>query len=449
VPGTEERRSLLGAPLVANEDVLGCIFFASDKINAFNDSHLLLVEAAANQVATSINNAELYRMIRDQAERLGGMLRSQQTEAAKSQAILEGIADGVMVSDAAGEIILFNAAAERILDLRRDEVLGRPSTDLTGLYGTGPQKWADLLNRWTGELATQESDFLTGQIEVSDRVVSVHVSPVLHGKELLGLVSVFRDITAEIKADRVKSEFVANVSHELRVPMTSIKGYADLLLLGAAGDLTADQRRLLEVVKSNADRLSMLVNDLLDISHIEQGRVDLDIRQIDIREIVNDVLLTLEGRREEEGRTISVITEMPDDLPLLAADYDRITQILTNLVNNAYQYTPDGGRITVRVVKEKRKGKSGRPAPGIRIDVQDTGIGIAPDEQERIFERFYRGEDPLVMQTAGTGLGLSIVQHLVEMHRGNVWFESELGVGTTFSIWLPLKHQPRGEAASK
>jgi PAS domain S-box-containing protein len=443
VPGTEERRSLLGAPLVANEDVLGCIFFASDKVDAFNDAHLLLVEAAANQVATSINNAELYRMIRDQAERLGGMLRSQQTEAAKSQAILEGIADGVMVSDAAGEIILFNAAAERILDLRRDDVLGRPSSDLTGLYGAGAQKWADMLNRWVEARSTYEGDFLTEQIEVGDRVVSVHVSPVLHGTELLGLVSVFRDITAEVEADRIKSEFVANVSHELRTPMTSIKGYADLLLLGAAGDITADQRRFLEIVKSNADRLSMLVNDLLDISRIEQGRVDLDIRQIDIREIVNDVLLALEGRREEEGRSVPVHTEMPDELPMLLADYDRVTQVLTNLVNNAYQYTPDGGSITVRVTEEEQKDDLGRPAPGVRIDVRDTGIGIAPDEQERVFERFYRGEDPLVMQTAGTGLGLSIVQHLVEMHKGLVWFESELGIGTTFSIWLPLKRQPK------
>jgi PAS domain S-box-containing protein len=435
VPGTEERRSLLGAPLIANEEVLGCIFFASDVPGAFNEGHLRLVEAAANQVATSINNAELYRLIRDQAERLGVMLRSQQTEAAKSQAILESVADGVMVSDQSGEIILFNAAAERILELRRDEVLGRSASDLTGLYGAGAAKWATLLHEWSEDPRSYAGEFLAEQIEVGDKVVSVHVSPVMHGDELLGLVSVFRDITREVAADRIKSEFVATVSHELRTPMTSIKGYADLLLLGAAGEITPEQRRFLEVVKSNADRLSLLVNDLLDISRIEQGRAELDIRPVDMRELIDDVIASLEGRRENEGRHIQIRAEVPAELPTLQGDYDRITQILTNLVNNAYQYTPDEGSVTVRAVPDGQ---------GIQVDVIDTGIGIPDEDKPRIFERFFRGEDPLVMKTAGTGLGLAIVQRLVAMHGGRIWFESQQGIGTTFSVWLPYQASGSG-----
>ncbi len=432
VPGTESRRSLLGAPLVANEEVLGCIFFNSDTVAAFNQEHLKLVEAAANQVAASINNAELYRLIRDQAERLGVMLRSQQTEAAKSQAILESVADGVMVSDQAGEIILFNAAAERILGLRRDQVLGRPAADLSGLYGTAAAQWSETVAVWRQAPLKYAGDFLSDQIELEDRIVSVHVSPVLHGSEYLGLVSVFRDITREVIADRIKSEFVARVSHELRTPMTSIKGYADLLLLGAAGEITDQQRRFLETVKSNADRLSLLVNDLLDISRIEQGQLYLDIRPFSVRDLVSQVLDTFEGRKKQEGREIAILADIPEDLPDLEADYDRVMQVLTNIVSNAYHYTPDDGHVTI----------SARVADdGIQIDVADTGIGIPKEDQERIFERFYRGEShPMVFKTAGTGLGLAIVQELVKMHNGRIWFESEEGVGTTFSVWLPLKY---------
>ncbi|MBN1429311.1 MAG: GAF domain-containing protein [Anaerolineae bacterium] len=430
VPGTEDRRSLLGAPLIANEEVLGCIFFASDVEDAFHEGHLRLVEAAANQVAASINNAELYRLIRDQAERLGLMLRSQQTEAAKSQAILESIADGVMVSDQAGEIILFNAAAERVLDLSREDVLGRPSTDLTGLYGASAETWAGALREWSAHPSNYQGALFTEQIEFGNKVVSVHVSPAVHGEEFIGMVSVFRDISREVAADRIKSEFVATVSHELRTPMTSIKGYADLLLLGAAGEITSEQRRFLEIVKNNADRLSLLVNDLLDISRIEQGGIDLDVRPIDLGEIVKDVVAAIEGRRGNEDRALRITTEIPADMPKIEGDYDRITQIVSNVLANAYQYTPDDGTVTIRATPDET---------GIQIDIIDTGIGIPEEDQPHVFDRFFRGEDPMVMRTAGTGLGLAIVLRLINMHGGRISFESKQGVGTTFQIWLPCK----------
>jgi PAS domain S-box-containing protein len=439
VPGTENRRSMIGTALVANDEVLGCIFFASDKENIFKDSHLTLVEAAAQQVAVSINNAELYRLIRDQAERLGAMLRSQQTEAAKSQAILESVADGVMVSDAAGEIILFNAAAERILELRREEVLGRSASELTGVYGAGAARWNEMLNTWSSNPTGYTGEYLAEQIEIGQKVVSVHVSPAVHGDDFVGLVSVFRDITREVIADRVKSEFVATVSHELRTPMTSIKGYADLLLMGAAGEINADQRRFLEVVKGNADRLSFLVNDLLDISRIEQGGVDLDYRPIDLGSVVKDVVASVDGRRGNEGRSLQVTLDIPPDLPTIEGDYDRITQVVLNVVGNAYQYTPDDGSVTIRATPEDT---------GVRLDVIDTGIGIEEEDKPRIFERFFRGEDPMVMKTSGTGLGMSITHHLVKMHNGEITFESELGKGTTFTIRLPYKQDAAAEVTA-
>lgn len=429
VPGTENRRSMIGAPLTSGNEVLGCLFFNSDTISQFNQGHLQLVEAAANQVATSINNAELYRMISSQAERLGTMLRSQQTEAAKSQAILESIADGVMVSDQMGEIILFNAAAERILDLRRSEVLGRPSTDLIGLYGMGAANWANMLQEWESDPTQYSGRFFSDRIEVGSKIVSVRVSPAVNNSEYLGLVSVFRDITAEVVADRVKSEFVARVSHELRTPMTSIKGYADLMLMGAGGELSEEHRNYLDTIRSNADRLSSLVNDLLDISKIEQGGLQLDIRPMEIGEVIADILYSLDGRMTAENRELELYVEMEDDLPVIEADEERITQILANLVDNSYQYTPNGGHIIIRAQPVDE---------GVQIDIEDSGIGIPEEYHEIVFERFIRAEEQsMVFQTAGTGLGLSIVKNLVDMHHGRIWFESTEGEGTTFHVWIP------------
>src|SRR5690606_31157194 len=187
------------------------------------------------------------------------------------------------------------------LGLTREQALGRPASELSGLYGAGAETWAQTIERWRADPLSYTGEFLSEQIEVEDRIISVHVSPVLHGREYLGLVSVFRDITREVMADRIKSEFVARVSHELRTPLTSIKGYADLLLMGAAGEMPDNQRSFLDTVRNNADRLRLLVDDLLDISRIEQGHVDLDIQPTDLGQIVGEVIEALRGRMAQEG----------------------------------------------------------------------------------------------------------------------------------------------------
>lgn len=429
--------SAIAVPLVASEDVLGALLLFGHRRHAFNADLMKLAAAAANQVATAINNAELYRLIRDQAERLGGMLRAQQVEASKSRAILEAVADGVMVADAGGRVILFNAAAERILRLSRAEVLGRPVSELVGIYGAASRSWSDAIHRWADDPGSHRpGDFLAERLTLDDkRVVSVHLAPVTTADELLGSVSVFRDITREVEVDRLKSEFVATVSHELRTPMTSIKGYADLLLMGAAGSMTADQARFLEVIRNNADRLSVLVNDLLDISRIESGKVSLTLVDLDLVEIAGEALDHLRGRMHDEHKPMDLTTDFAPGLPPVVGDRDRVRQILTNLVDNAFLYTPEGGRIAIRI----------SPMPGgVQVDVSDNGIGIPAEEQTRVFDRFYRGEDPLVLASAGTGLGLSIVRHLVEMHGGYIWVQSAgvPGKGSTFSVLLPLTQEP-------
>jgi PAS domain S-box-containing protein len=413
---------------------LGVMMVYSPRPDAFDEAQLGLVAAAANQVGAAINNAELYRLIRDQAERLGGMLRGQQVEATKSRAILEGIADGVLVADAQGLIILFNVACQRILALERQVVVGRPLNEFVGIYGAGGMNWTRDVERWSKyPNSYRPGEFVAQRIELDNqRVISVHLAPVIANEEFLGSVSVIRDITREVEVDRLKSEFVTNVSHELRTPMTSIKGYADLLLLGAAGQLAPDQTRFLEIIKNNADRLSLLVNDLLDISRIESGRVQLVMRPTPVGEVIRDVMATLEGRMDKQLKPMNLQADVPPNLPPAWGDRERITQIIMNLADNAFNYTESGGRITLRASFDPTHNE-------IIVEVSDTGIGIAPEEQPRLFDRFYRGEDALVLAQSGTGLGLAIAKQLAEMHGGRLGLAySEPGKGSTFALALPI-----------
>ncbi len=429
------QRSVVAALLEVGEDSRGVMMLFSDEVNHFTAEHLKLVTAAASQLANSMNNAELYSLIRDQAERLGAILRAEQVESTKNTAILDSIADGVMYANEHGTVVLFNQAAERILDLPASRVVARPITELTGLYGGSTSFWMDAMERWMSDpSATLGEDFVEETMALEDeRIINVRLSPVNMGDQFLGTVSVFRDITKEVEVDRMKSEFVSTVSHELRTPMTSIKGYADLLLLGAAGEISEAQQRFLETIKQNADRLSILVNDLLEVSRIDQDRVPLRFTAVEVSELLNNIEAHLLGRVEDQKRHLNIALELPDQLPPIRADYDRIIQIMQNLADNAFSYTPIDGHITLRATHDTDQG-------AVVMSVQDDGIGIPPNIQDRIFERFFRGDeyDDLVLDTPGTGLGLSIVKSLVEMHEGMIWFESESGQGTTFFVQIPI-----------
>jgi PAS domain S-box-containing protein len=422
-----EYRSALAVPLMVSDDVLGVLLLFHPQVDHFNEAHLLLVETAVIQVANAINNAELYNLIFDQAERLGNTLKAHKVEATKSQAILEGVADGVIVADADGKVILFNAAAERILGLPRERASGRSINEMLGLYGSQARDWMEKVVGWAEQPKTYTAEeYLAAQLEIGDRVVSVHLAPVLMENEFLGTVSAFRDVTAEVEAERAKTEFVSTVSHELRTPMTSIKGYVELLLMGAVGVLTEVQRNFLSVVDVNVDRLTILVDDLLDISRIESGRVAISPRVMCIEEVIEQVVVTMRARAADQGLTLQ--STAPDTLPRVIADPDRVAQILTNLMANACNYTPPGGDVTVSACVHGDE---------VRVSVCDTGIGIAQEDQEKIFERFFRADDSMVQDAPGTGLGLSIVQSLIEMQGGRIWVESELCRGSTFTFALP------------
>jgi len=253
----------------------------------------------------------------------------------------------------------------------------------------------------------------------------------------IGLEAKVQERTQELQAaneklrelDRLKSSFVSMVSHELRTPMTSIKGYVDNLLDGVAGPLKEKPAYYLKRVQHNVERLTRMINDLLDLSRIEAGAVQLQLGSISISELLNDVVEGFQTIATE--KSVSVKAHSMSGLPLIQGDRDKLYQVLNNLIQNAIKFTPKGGAI----VAEAQAGPPGY----IQVCVSDTGCGIAPEELPRVFERFYRGES-VAMENRGAGLGLAITKNLVELHHGRIWVESTPGEGSRFFFTLPISH---------
>jgi signal transduction histidine kinase len=204
--------------------------------------------------------------------------------------------------------------------------------------------------------------------------------------------------------------------------------------MGMAGPLVPEQQRFIELIKTNADRLKILVDDLLDISKIESGKVELQLEPLNVAGVITEVIGHVRGRMSTQNKPLTVLTEIEPDLPQALGDHNRMVQVFTNLADNAFLYTEANGSITFGA---RRDGDT------LLLSVKDTGVGLAPEDKIRIFDRFYRGENPLVMASAGAGLGLSIVLKLVDMHGGQIWAESEgLGHGSTFFVRLKLAAAP-------
>ncbi|GAB4432667.1 MAG: hypothetical protein Kow0031_14090 [Anaerolineae bacterium] len=233
------------------------------------------------------------------------------------------------------------------------------------------------------------------------------------------------------QANQAKSEFMSTASHELKIPMTSIKGYAKLLQMGAGGSLTEKQDEFMGVITSNVDRMNRLVSDLLDVSRIEAGRIRLEIEDVQLRDVVNDVVETVKTQIQKKKLNLSL--ELEESLPEFRADYNRMVQIVTNLVSNAYKYTPEGGQITVRA--HSLNGD----ASGISLTVEDSGYGISEEDQAMLFTNFFRSSDQNIRNEPGTGLGLAITKKMIESHGGELTLKSELGHGSAFTVLLPLE----------
>lgn len=442
-PLAKRQGSMIAVPLIAHHEVLGVLVLSHEQPAYFREEHLRLLDASAKQIAIGIHNAQVYQHAEQQYFHRYEMQQRQEQAVSQSTAILQSLSDGVIVCDQKGSVLTVNLAAEKILDRPIEELVTWNLEDLLRrLLGRRVDELSldDLLrNPWDDQHRPRT---LSTTFQLGPRTINITLDPVISTKEtLIGAVAVFRDRTREVESDRLKTEFIGTVSHELRTPMTSIKGFTQLLAMGGLGPLNETQKEFLGIIQSNAERMIAIINDLLDITKIETGSVELEIRPLHVAETLSTVMLDLQPKIQDRQQHLSL--SIPAGLPLVRADARRFNQILFNIVSNAVKYTPRGGSITVEarevtadaVPDEERDGL--RPGRYVQIDVRDTGVGIAPEDLPRIWERFYRTENPLKVEAGGTGLGLSLVKPLIRLLGGRIWVESCINEGSVFSFVIP------------
>lgn len=386
---------------------------------------------------------QLGHALNTMASRLQDRLEEVEEERAKGAAILDSMVEGVLAVDEENRIMFINASACRLFNAPSIGAERRPFLEVIR-----NKEMLDLLNRTRkdGTFAKQELEIYTPV----HRVVQVLAAPLKARGRTSGAILVMHDITELRRLEMVRTEFVANVSHELRTPLTSIRGYLETLLEGGLED-REHARPFLEVIHKHSERMGRLLDDLLDLSNLELGRVTLDRRPTTLAEVVRSVMTIYEPQAAKQE--IELRVELPDDLPRVLADRDRLAQILINLLDNSLKFTPKGGTVHVaarRVSSSKFQVPSSTPGasnlePGtastsdvVEIAVRDTGIGIPSQDLPRITERFYRVDRTRSRELGGTGLGLAIVKHLVEAHGGNLTIESQLNQGTTVHFTLPI-----------
>ncbi len=337
----------------------------------------------------------------------------------RARAILNSMADGVIALDKHGTVILINPAVEKLLKIKETQGFGKELIKVVRNY-----ELDELFNR---ALQSQQP-VLSNEMQIltpEPRLFRVHVTPIKgNNGEKMGVVGLLRDVTERRKLERMRTEFVANVSHELRTPLTSINGFLETLLDGAIDDpVTA--RRFLEIMNAESNRLSRLVDDLLQLSKLEYRRANVNKHPVDLVDIIRNTVEMFKNRAEEKD--LEMTTEIPN-LPRVPGDEGFLTQVMVNLVDNAIKYTPSGGKINVGASFNDKE---------ILVSVRDTGMGIPEESLSRVFERFYRVDKARSRDVGGTGLGLSIAKHIVEAHGGKIWVESH-PEGSSFRFTLPL-----------
>ncbi len=355
------------------------------------------------------------------------------SERNKLELVLMSIADGVVVCDRENKVQIINAAAAQLFDKEVRELLGKPLVVCT--EGPDSPQICQTIQAFTDTVSPGRLESAIQQIHLGERTVRLHIAPIILNKEFLGSVMIMQDITRQAELERMKSEFISNVSHELRTPITSIKSYVDTLCNHGEKLDEQTSKEFLQIIDSEADRLMYLVNEVLEMSRLDEADRDLEMEPQDISRAVNYALRAVSLMARD--RQIDVTFDCQDGLPLVTMNEESIERCVINLMTNAIKYTPAGGRIRVRAVHVSESAE-------IRVDVSDNGIGIPEECLPHIFDRFFRVEAK-VHTVKGTGLGLTIVKKIVENHGGRVEVKSALGQGSTFSIVLPAAREPESE----
>ena len=372
-------------------------------------------------VQSSDEIGELTRSFNYMARQLKSTVGEVQGERDKLNTLFLHMTDGVAAFTTDGRLIHMNPATENMLGVRMEDQL------------TFDEIFADLDMVSSDETAMRS--FLTSEITRRDRVLSVTLAPygALDGEG--GVIAVIHDITEQRRLDDARREFVANVSHELRTPLTNIRSYTETLL-DAAGDIPIDtEKQFLGVISSESERMARIVTDLLTLSKLDYGRMELRMTRFSLSDLLQKVANAMRLTVQDNGH--EMIVDAPGTLPSIVGDRERIEQVVVNILSNAVKYTPSGGhiRLSAFVPAENR----------VRITVEDDGVGIPAADVPRLFERFYRVDKARSRAAGGTGLGLAIAKEIVEQHEGKIALASEYGKGTTVTITLPTNLTPNSE----
>jgi PAS domain S-box-containing protein len=339
----------------------------------------------------------------------------------KSMAVISNMADGLIVLDDNRRISQINPMTRKIFNLSDNDVLGVPFEEALPEFARAV---AD-----TDEPAKKKNEKnADGAIkcEINGKTVqSLETSLTDVQGKTVGEVFVLRDITHEEELARMREELISIVSHEIRSPLTMVTGYMSLVLRGEAGEVPAEQKEFLQIAAQNGERLTRLINDLLDLSRLSSGLTTLNLSRVDATYLVNLAYYNFQKSAQEKGVTLD--KRVPEGPVYVTGDDNRLVQVLTNLVSNAVKFTPEGGRITIWIGKDKDR---------VALGVTDTGMGIAPEEQQKVFEKFFRSKNVAKRKIAGTGLGLPICRAILQAHKSDITVESTPGKGTTFSFRL-------------
>ncbi len=457
-------RSHLVAPITREETVIGVISLESDRPNGFSADNLAFLTRFADHAAIAIENVLLYEQTNRRVAELSALqkISLDLTSSLNLSAVLDSIAANTLTLTQADRVSIY------LYDRHEDALIFGTGLSQRGREERPPvpvqrdvltatvarRGEAIVINDAREHPLVADSGWQVGAIagiplrkagrtlgvfDISFKEPHLFTADELRVLHLLADQAAIAVENAQLfldvqRANDAKTEFVNIVSHELKVPMTSIQGYARLLLMGAGGPVTDQQKEFINVILRNVERMSALVSDLLDLARIEAGRIRISPRPVSLSKVVQEALRSVEA--EIARRKHKVEVDVPPDLPEVLADPMRLMQVLINLLSNAYKYTPDGGRIRVwaEVHGDAQDGKE----RWVVCAVQDSGVGIASQDLERIFQPFTRVQNPQTGREAGTGLGLSITRSIVELHGGHIWVESEPGKGSTFYFTLPL-----------
>lgn len=341
----------------------------------------------------------------------------------KILSIITYFVDGLLVFDRNNQLALINPQAEKFLEVKKEEILGESILRLNSFENFRP-----LVSLLGGEI----KEVFKKEVRIGGKfILEVSAIPMMAQQEKIGTLVVLHNVTREKLVEMMKSEFVTLAAHQLRTPTSGIKWSLRMLLDGDLGAMSEGQKKVIEKAYNTNEKVIRLINDLLNVARIEEGKFLSKMVLSDIGEVIQSVV-DLYSEEIKKKKLKFEFKKSEKDLPQVMLDVDKIKIAIDNLVDNAIRYTLPGGRVTISI-KEKEK--------EIEVQIQDTGVGIPENEQDKIFTKFFRAENIMKMETEGTGLGLFITKYIIEAHGGSIWFESEEGEGTIFYFTLPLKKE--------